>query len=444
MNDIVTNVKMEPGSWFEAANAIQADTVALRRAIHADPELGLQTPKTMAKVREALAGLPLEWKTGKATTGSVAVLKGGKPGRTVLLRGDMDALPMPEDTGLPFRSNVANTMHACGHDTHTAMLTSAAKILCSRRESLAGTVLFMFQPGEEGFHGARFMIDDGLLDNPAPDAAFALHIMPNAPAGSFGAKAGPMMASADKLIVKVVGRGGHASMPHHAIDPVPVACEIVTALQVFVTRRIDIFDPVVITIAKIDGGSTNNVIPEAANLLGTIRTLSEETRETAHAGIRRVCENVARAHECEAEVEIVRGFPVTVCDARGRRRRAGGWQLVWGGGLADDDLACHGRRGFLVCAQPGAGRDGVSRRVPGGAAVEERVPLPLEQDGAERGVAGAGRGGPLRHCGEFPRARVRLRDPRPRFRRAIECPRWWKESAIPPYSTRQPRVPFAG
>ena len=143
-------------------------------------------------------------------------------------------------------------MHACGHDTHTAMLASAARALCARRESLAGTVLFMFQPGEEGFHGARFMQDDGLLDNPTPEAAFALHIMPNAPAGTFGAKAGPMLASADQLGVRVVGKGGHASMPHQAIDPIPVACEIVTALQVFVTRRIDIFNPAVITIAKIN------------------------------------------------------------------------------------------------------------------------------------------------------------------------------------------------
>lgn len=312
MNDMVSEVR----SWFDAAQAMQPETIALRRAIHAEPELGLQTPKTLAKVRAALEGLPLEWKTGPSTTGAIAILRGARPGRTVLLRGDMDALPMPEDTGLPFRSRVDNTMHACGHDTHTAMLASAAKVLCARRDTLAGTVLFMFQPGEEGHHGAKFMLEDGLLDNPAPDAAFALHIMPNAPAGSFGAKAGPMMASADKLIVKVTGRGGHASMPHHAVDPVPVACEIVTALQAFVTRRIDIFDPVVITIAKIDSGSTNNVIPEVANLLGTIRTLSEETRETAHAGIRRVAEHVALAHQCEAEVEIVPGFPVTVCDAR--------------------------------------------------------------------------------------------------------------------------------
>jgi len=312
MNDVV----MEVRGWVDAARALQADTVALRRAIHAEPELGLQTPKTLAKVRAALEGLPLEWKLGPSTSGAVAVLRGAKPGRTVLLRGDMDALPMPEDTGLPFRSRVEGAMHACGHDSHTAMLASAARALCAKRETLAGTVLFMFQPGEEGFHGARFMLDDGLLDNPAPEAAFALHIMPNAPAGSFGSRAGPMLASSDELTVEVYGRGGHASMPHHANDPVPVACEIVTAIQVFVTRRIDIFDPAVVTVARIEGGSTNNVIPESANLLGTIRSLSEESRNAVHAGIARIAENVARAHECEAEVSIERGFPVTVCDGR--------------------------------------------------------------------------------------------------------------------------------
>ncbi len=312
MNDMVIGAQ----GWMEAAQAVHSETVALRRAIHAEPELGLQTPKTMAKVRAALEGLPLEWKTGRSTTGAIAVLRGGRPGRTVLLRGDMDGLPMPEDTGLPFRSTVANTMHACGHDTHTAMLASAARILCGRRDSLAGTVLFMFQPGEEGHHGAKFMMDDGLLANPAPEAAFALHIMPNAPAGLFCSKAGPLMASADVLKISVQGQGGHASMPHDAIDPMPVACEIVTAIQVYVTRRMDIFDPAVVTIAKIEGGSTNNVIPEKVNLLGTIRTLSEEARDRVHAGIARIAENVARAHECEAEVSIERGFPVTVCDAR--------------------------------------------------------------------------------------------------------------------------------
>ena len=159
-------------------------------AIHREPELGLKTPKTLAKVKAALAGLPLEFKTGPSTTGLIAILEGARPGRTVLLRGDMDALPMPEDTNVDFRSTVDGAMHACGHDAHTAMLATAAKLLCTQRDRLAGRVMFMFQPGEEGFHGAKFMIEDGLLDNPAPDAAFAIHIAPNAPAGMLSSKAG--------------------------------------------------------------------------------------------------------------------------------------------------------------------------------------------------------------------------------------------------------------
>jgi amidohydrolase len=312
MNDIA----LDPAGWVALAQTLQPDTVALRRAIHAEPELGLETPKTLAKVKAALAGLPLEWKQGPSSTGAIAVLRGGKPGRTVLLRGDMDALPMPEDTDLPFRSKVQNTMHACGHDTHTAMLASAAKALASKKDQLAGTVLFMFQPGEEGWHGAKKMIDDGLLDNPKPDAAFALHIIPNAPAGVFTGKAGPMMASADEVFITVKGKGGHASMPHHAVDPIPVACEIAMALQVFITRRIDIFDPVVVTFGKIEAGSTDNVIPETARMLGTCRSLSEESRKAIHDGIAQVATNVARAHGCEADVHIEHGFPVTVCDAK--------------------------------------------------------------------------------------------------------------------------------
>ncbi len=353
MNDMVSDVRR----WIEAANAVQSDTVSLRRAIHEEPELGLQTPKTMAKVRAALAGLPLEWKTGKSTTGAIAVLRGARPGRTVLLRGDMDALPMPEDTGLPFRSRVEGAMHACGHDTHTAMLASAARLLCARRDALAGAVLFMFQPGEEGWHGAKLMMDDGLLADPAPDAAFALHVMPNGPAGVFFSKPGPMLASADKLIVTVRGKGGHASMPHDAVDPVPVACEIVTALQVFVTRRVNIFDPAVLTVAKIEGGTTNNVIPESAGLLGTIRTLSEETRATMRAGVERIATNVARAHDCEAEVEIVPGFPVTVCDPRavafaeetvGELFGAGAWSTMASPLMGAEDFS------YVLQRHPGA------------------------------------------------------------------------------------------
>lgn len=299
----------------EAAEALLPEMVALRRAIHAEPELGLFTPRTSAKVREALAGLPLVWREGPSTSGLIAVLEGGANGRTVLLRGDMDALPMPEETGLPYASRVEGAMHACGHDSHTAMLAGAARLLCAMRDRVAGTVLFMFQPGEEGHHGARFMLEDGLLD-PLPDAAFALHVMPNAPHGMVGGRAGPLLASADRIEVIVRGRGGHASMPHDALDPVPIACAIVTAIQTFVTREVPVFDPAVVTIGRIEAGTTDNVIADSARLLGTIRTLSRTRRAAMRKGLSRVAEGIAAAHGATAEVHLTEGFPVTVCDAR--------------------------------------------------------------------------------------------------------------------------------
>ncbi len=302
--------------WTEAGESLLADAIRLRRAIHEEPELGLQLPKTSAKIRAALEGLPLEIREGPSTSGLMAILRGSDNGRTVLLRGDMDALPLREDTGLEYRSRTDGAMHACGHDTHVAMLVGAAKALCAQRERLAGTVMFMFQPGEEGWFGARHMIDDGLLDNPSPDAAFAMHISPNMPRGMFGSRHGTLLASADEVEIRIKGRGGHASMPHDALDPIPVACEIVTALQSFITRRISVFNPAVLTIAKITSGTTHNVIPEEAELLGTLRTLSEHARLTAHEGIERVARNIAAAHGAEAEVEITTGFPVTVCDGR--------------------------------------------------------------------------------------------------------------------------------
>jgi hippurate hydrolase len=289
--------------------------ISLRRSIHAEPEIGLFNPKTTAKARAALEGLPLEFREGKSTSGFIAVLRGPANGRTVLLRGDMDALPLQEETGLDFSSLTDGAMHACGHDTHVAMLAGAARALCARRDSLAGTVLFMFQPGEEGHHGARFMLDDGLID-PLPDAAFALHITPNIPTGIFASKAGPLLAAADRFEIKITGRGGHASQPHDALDPIPVACEIVTAIQAMVTRRIPAFDPVVVTVARITSGTTNNIIPETATIEGTIRSFSEHSRQLAHEGLNRVVPNIAAAHGAEGAIEIIQGFPVTVNDAR--------------------------------------------------------------------------------------------------------------------------------
>jgi hippurate hydrolase len=307
---------MLPEQLLADARAISDRITTLRRAIHAEPELGLLTPMTRDKVRAALAHLPLEWREGGSTTGLVAVLKGGAgEGRRVLLRGDMDALPMPEETGLPFASTIAGTMHACGHDAHTAMLAGAAELLAARASQLTGEVNFMFQPGEEGWHGARFMLEDGLLD-PLPDAAFALHVMPNAPRGLVGGREGPLMAAADQLEIVIEGRGGHASMPHNALDPVPVACEIVLALQTLVTRRFDSADPVVVTIARIEGGTAHNVIADRATLTGTMRTLSAGHRVKLHEAVRKLASGIAEAHGLFADVTIMEGFPVTVCDGR--------------------------------------------------------------------------------------------------------------------------------
>jgi amidohydrolase len=221
----------------------------------------------------------------------------------------MDALPMPEETGLDFASEVAGRMHACGHDAHTAMLAGAVRLLCHHKDDLTGTVKFMFQPGEEGHAGARRMIEDGLIDaTPTPEAAFALHIFPNYKAGAVISRSGPILASADTWTITVKGRGGHASMPHHAVDPVPVACEIGLALHTMVTRR------VVLTCGKIAAGTTNNVIPETVEMVGTLRATSEKARENAHEGVRRIATNIAAAHLCEAAVAIRRGYPVTIND----------------------------------------------------------------------------------------------------------------------------------
>jgi amidohydrolase len=311
---------MPQDALIDDARAIAGDIVALRRAIHAEPELGLHTPRTRDKIRAALAHLPLEWREGPSTTGLVATLKGGAgPGRSVLLRGDMDALPMPEETGLDFASATPGVMHACGHDAHVAMLAGAAELLAKRVTTLQGEVRFMFQPGEEGHHGARFMLDDGLLggeghDRPLPDAAFALHVMPNAPHGLVGGRAGPLLAAADQIEIVVEGKGGHASLPHETLDPVPVACEIVMALQAMVTRKFNAHDPVIVTIAKIDAGSAHNVIPDRAVLKGTMRSLSPANRQRLRDEVRRLAAGIAGAHDMEARVEVLEGFPVTICD----------------------------------------------------------------------------------------------------------------------------------
>jgi amidohydrolase len=308
----------------EEARDLLDEMVGLRRELHRWPEVGNHLPHTREAVLAALEGLPLDITLHESTSGIAAVLDGGRPGPTVLLRGDMDALPMPEDTGLDFSSDVDGQMHACGHDTHTSMLVGAARLLSARQADLPGRVLFMFQPGEEGFAGAKYMLEEGLLDvgrradgSESPlTGAFAMHITSALPSGFVSTREGPIMASSDRLKILVTGRGGHASEPHRTLDPIPVACEIVQALQTMITRRIDVFDPGVVTVARITAGTTNNVIPETAEIEGTIRAVSERTRSRIHDGIRRVAEGVAAAHDATVDVSIPDdGYPVTVNDA---------------------------------------------------------------------------------------------------------------------------------
>jgi amidohydrolase len=301
----------------DEARDLHDETVALRRRLHRHPELGNDLPATRDMVLESLDGLPLDLTLHETTSGIAALLTGGKPGPTVLLRGDMDALPLREDTGLAFTSEEDGAMHACGHDTHTAMLVSAARLLDSRKAALAGKVVFMFQPGEEGNHGARHMLEEGLLEvaGRPVEQAFALHITSTAPSGVVMCRPGPMMASADAFTVTVTGKGGHGAMPDRAVDPVPAAAAMVGALQTMVTRRFSVFDPAVVTVGRITAGTTSNIIPETAELQGTVRTLSDRARELVQKEIPKVCEHIAAAHGCTSKFRIDTGYPSTNNDA---------------------------------------------------------------------------------------------------------------------------------
>jgi amidohydrolase len=322
---------MTPDALLDEARDLLPETIDLRRRLHRRPELGLHLPETQAAVLEAIDDLGLDVDTGDECSWVVATLDSGRPGPTMLLRGDMDALPMPEDTDVEFASEIDGVMHACGHDAHTAMLAAAARLLTGRRDELTGKVVFMFQPGEEGHHGARVMLDQGLLGGRDVTRAFAIHQTPSAPSGFVVTRPGPLLASSDVFTVTVTGKGGHASMPHQAVDPIPIACEMVGAFQTMVTRRIEAFEPAVVTVSKIRAGTTSNVIPETAVLTGTVRSVSERSRDVVHTELARIATHVAMAHGATAEFALEPGYPVTVNDAD-----AAAWVLDVAGRLVGD------------------------------------------------------------------------------------------------------------
>jgi amidohydrolase len=311
---------------LDVAAAIGPDLIALRRTLHRIPELGLHLPLTQRAVLDALDGLGLEVHTGTGLSSVVAVVRGGREVEgvdpsarpAVLLRGDMDALPVTEDLDLEYASTHAGLMHACGHDLHVAALVGAARILHELREDLAGDVVLMFQPGEEGPGGARPMVDEGVLAAAGRrvDAAYALHVFSSEyPRGTWFGRPGPLMAAADEIKVRVVGAGGHGSQPHRAKDPIPVACEIVVALQALVTRGFDVFDPVVVTVGRFAGGTKDNIIPDDAVFEATLRSLSEQSRAQLAERVERLARGIAEAHGLSVEVEHLPGYPVMVNDA---------------------------------------------------------------------------------------------------------------------------------
>ncbi|MEU0794448.1 M20 family metallopeptidase [Amycolatopsis sp. NPDC005961] len=341
------------------AAALLDDLVALRRDLHRIPEIGLHLPRTQERVLAALDGLPLELSLGKNLSSITGVLRGGKPGGTVLLRGDMDALPVTEASGEEFSSTLDGAMHACGHDLHTAGLVGAARLLAARREELAGDVVFMFQPGEEGWDGAGIMIDEGVLTASGKhvDAAYGLHVSAASYAkGQFTARPGTLMAASGALEVRVRGEGGHGSSPHDARDPIPAACEMVTALQTMVTRTFDVFDPVVVTVGSFHAGTRRNIIPDDAVFEATLRSFSPEVAARVGEKAVQVCRGIADAHGLDIDVTYEPEYPATVNDAAA-------YDFV-----ADTIRDVFGEERFTEMADPITGSEDFSRvleRVPG-------------------------------------------------------------------------------
>ncbi|MFL1427620.1 MULTISPECIES: M20 metallopeptidase family protein [unclassified Nocardiopsis] len=360
----------------ERAEKYREDLVELRRALHREPEIGLALPLTRAKVLAALEGLPLEVTVGRELGSVTAVLRGGLPGGAVLLRGDMDALPVQEDTGLEYASRFPGVMHGCGHDLHVAGLVGAAQLLCEVRDELPGDVVFMFQPGEEGHDGARMMIEEGVLDAAGKplDAAYAVHVAANLlPAGFWVTKPDVVMSASDVLRVTVRGEGGHGSSPHKGKDPVPAACEMVLALQSHVTRTYDIFDPVVVTVGRLAAGTQQNVLAHEAEFEATVRSYSPANQERLKEALPALVRGIAAAHGLEVDVEYRVLYPVTVNDAA---------EAAF---AMDTVFELFGETAGFVSPVPAAGSEDFSlvlQRVPGAMLMLGATPADAEPDTA--------------------------------------------------------------
>lgn len=293
-----------------AGKRLESELVEFRRDLHRNPELSMQETETAAKVAEQLRTIGYEVKTGVGGHGVVAELTGDKPGKTIALRADMDALPIEEESGLPFSSQRPGVMHACGHDAHTAMLLGAARLLIEHKSRIEGNIRFLFQSAEEINRGARLMIEAGVLDG--VDEIFGLHNLPTLAAGKVATRYGSLMGSVDRIDISLEGKGGHGAIPDQSIDPVVAASAIVMGLQTAVSREISPFDPVVVTVGSLQAGDTYNVIPHRASMTGTIRTFSPRVQAAMKERVTRIVSQIAEAYRCKADVQYIEMTPVLV------------------------------------------------------------------------------------------------------------------------------------
>lgn len=316
-------------------NELAGEVVALRRDFHMHPELGFEEHRTAGIVTERLRKIGFDVHSGIARTGVVAVMRGSRPGRTIMLRADMDALPVLEESDHEYRSRIEGTMHACGHDGHVAILLGAAELIADRKDELPGTVCLLFQPAEEGHGGAQVMLQEGVIERFGIERAYGLHLNSKMPSGALGFREGPFYASSDSIEIDILGKGGHGSAPHDAVDPIYTAASFVTSVQQVVSRHVDPLEPAVVTVGSIHGGTIHNVIPRTVQMLGTVRAFSDEIRDAMPDRIERVLKACCDAMGAGYDYRYLRRYPVTSNDPEQTRyaralaeRLAGGDRVV--------------------------------------------------------------------------------------------------------------------